>query len=199
MSRSLTELEVYPPSEDSELLLETALREVRSDDIVLEVGSGSCFVSEMLKDRCGFLLATDINPFAVKMCKEKGIEVIRTDLVKGLKRVFTLVLFNPPYLELEDYERRNDWLEKAIDGGKGGIEVISRFLDCVCDVLIDGGRIILIVSSFNIPHVFEEIERKGYRYEVLAKKNLFFEEIFALKLRLKNRRRRQDSNLGPSA
>lgn len=174
---------VYQPAEDSELLLETTLKEIKPNDEVLEVGVGSGFVAERIKDRCRFLLATDINPFAVKMAREKGIEVVRTDLVKGIKKRFTLILFNPPYLELDDEERRGDWLEKAIDGGKHGIEVTCRFLDLVGDVLAENGRIILIASSFNTPRVFEEIERRGFRWEILAKRYLFFEELYALKLR----------------
>ncbi|ADB57147.1 methylase [Archaeoglobus profundus DSM 5631] len=173
---------VYPPAEDSELLLEVALREVREDDEVLEVGVGSGFVAEKIKEKCQFLLATDINPFACKMAREKGIDVVRTDLVKGIRKKFTLILFNPPYLELDEIERKGDWLEKAIDGGKGGIEVICRFLDLVRDVLDERGRIILIVSSFNVPHVFEKIEKRGFRWKIVAKRYLFFEELYALKI-----------------
>jgi len=173
---------VYPPAEDSELLLEVALREVKEDDEVLEVGVGSGFVSENIKDKCRFLLATDINPFACKMVKEKGIDVVRTDLVRGIGKKFTLILFNPPYLELDNVEKRSDWLEKAIDGGKGGIEVICRFLDLVRDVLDERGRIILIISSFNVPQIFKEIEKRGFKWEVIAKRQLFFEELYALKI-----------------
>ncbi len=179
-------MNVYPPSEDSELLAEVALNEVKSDDEVLEVGVGSGFVSSKIKDKCKLLIATDISPFAVAESKRKNIEVIRTDLTKGLKKKFTLILFNPPYLELSECEKTGDWIEKAIDGGKHGIEVIKRFLDEVREVLDEEhGRIILIISSFNIPFVFREIEKRGFMYEILGNKKLFFEEIFALKIYLK--------------
>ncbi|AEA46434.1 HemK2/MTQ2 family protein methyltransferase [Archaeoglobus veneficus] len=174
--------EVYPPSEDSELLLEAAMREIRLEDEVLEVGVGSGFVSERIKDLCRFLIATDISPYAVRESKSKGIEVVRTDLCRGIRRKFTLILFNPPYLELSEKEKRGDWLEKAVDGGKGGIEVATRFLDEVKEVLAENGRIILIVSSFNTPAIFEEIEKRGYVYEVIAGRKLFFEELYALKI-----------------
>ena len=176
-------MHIYPPSEDSELLLEIALKEVRVEDDVLEVGVGSGFVSERIKSKCRFLLATDINPYALRTTKKKGIEVIRTDLVKGIKKKFTLILFNPPYLELNEIEKKGDWLEKAINGGKEGIEVICKFLDCVRDVLAEGGRIILIVSSFNTPKIFEEIEKRSFRYEIIGRRKLFFEEIYALKIK----------------
>jgi len=59
---------------------------------------------------------------------------------------------------------------------------MCRFLDLVGDVLAKNGRIILIVSSFNTPHVFEEIEKRGFKWEIVAKRYLFFEELYALKL-----------------
>jgi len=101
-------MKVYPPQEDSELLLETALMEIKKEDKVLEVGVGSGYVSEKLKDKCKFLLATDISPYAVKEAKRKGLNVIRTDLVKGIRKKFTLILFNPPYLELDENEKTGE-------------------------------------------------------------------------------------------
>ena len=177
-------MKVYPPQEDSELLLETALMEIKKDDEVLEVGVGSGYVSEKLKDKCKFLLTTDISPYAVKEAKRKGLNVIRTDLVKGIRKKFTLILFNPPYLELDENEKTGDWIEKAIDGGKHGIEVMVRFLDEVKELLADNGRIILIVSSINIPYIFEEIKKRGFKFNVVNKRKLFFEELYALKLTL---------------
>ncbi|HIP25445.1 MAG TPA: methyltransferase domain-containing protein [Archaeoglobus profundus] len=175
-------MNVYPPQEDSELLLETALMEIKKDDEVLEVGVGSGYVSEKLKDKCKFLLATDISPYAVKEAKKKGLNVVRTDLVKGIRKKFTLILFNPPYLELDENEKTGDWIEKAIDGGKHGIEVMVRFLDEAKEVLADNGRIILIVSSINIPRIFEEIKKRDFKFNIIKKRKLFFEELYALKL-----------------
>ena len=173
---------VYPPAEDSELLLEAALKEVKAEDEVLEVGTGSGFVAFCIMDKCRFIVATDISPFAVKEAKKKGLEVIRTDLAKGIRKKFTLILFNPPYLELEEYEKTGDWLEKALDGGKHGIEVATRFLDEVEDVLAENGRIILIASSLNTPYIFKDIEKRGFKFEIMARRKLFFEELYALKL-----------------
>jgi len=59
-----------------------------------------------------------------------------------------------------------------------------RFLDEVKEVLADNGRIILIVSSINIPYIFEEIKKRGFKFNVVNKRKLFFEELYALKLTL---------------
>ena len=173
---------IYEPAEDSELLLNAALKEIRRDDAVIEIGVGSGFVSERLKDKCGFLLATDISPYAVKEAKKRGIEVVRTDLAKGIKKKFSLVLFNPPYLELEEDLKYNDWLDKAIDGGREGVEVMCKFLDCLSDILTDSGRAILVVSSFNVPRIFDEINARGFNYSLIDRKKLFFEELYAVKI-----------------
>jgi release factor glutamine methyltransferase len=175
---------VYPPSEDSELLLEVALKEVREDDEVLEVGVGSGFVSSRLIGKCKSVIGTDISPFAVKEAKSKGLEVVRTDIARGLRKKFSLILFNPPYLQLEDFEKCGDWIEKAIDGGKYGIEIILKFLEQVGEVMDDESRIILILSSTNSPHIMEKPESE-FLIEVIGRKKMFFEELFALKLKKK--------------
>ena len=174
--------EVYEPREDSELLLEAALEEVRESDVVLEVGVGSGYVLEGVREKCKLAVGTDISPCAVKVARERGLNVIRTDLVRGLRRVFTLILFNPPYLELEEHERTGDWIDVAIDGGRHGIEVMVRFLDMVRDVMVGNGRILMVVSSVNVPYIFDEIRKRGFEYEIVKSRRLFFEELYVLRI-----------------
>lgn len=171
---------VYEPAEDSELLLEVALKEVRSDDEVIEVGAGTGFIAEKIAEKCKYIITTEINPFAAKILKGKGLDVVLTDIAKGLKKKFTLVLFNPPYLELEDELKRGDCLDLAVNGGKHGVEVLSRFLDQLKDVLDRDGRAIIVASSQNEPYVFDLIKEKSYSFKILAEKKLFFEKIYAI-------------------
>ncbi|MCX8172833.1 MAG: methyltransferase [Archaeoglobaceae archaeon] len=173
---------IYEPAEDSELLLETALREIKQDDEVLEVGAGSGFVAEKLLGKCRYLIVTDISPFAVKLLRNKGLDVVRTDIATGIKKKFTLILFNPPYLELEPELKRDLWQDCAINGGKGGLEVIKRFLDSIWDFMDKKGRAILIISSLNAPAFFEELKSRGLNFEILAERKMFFEKIFAIKI-----------------
>ncbi len=173
---------VYEPAEDSELLLESAIGEVREEDVVLEVGAGSGFVAEKIAKKCRFLLTTDVSPYAVKELRKKGLNVVRTDIAKGVKKKFSLVLFNPPYLELEEELKRDRWEDCTINGGKGGIEVICRFLDSLHELLDENGRALVIVSSFNTPRIFEEIEKRGLSYEIVRERSLFFEKIYSLRI-----------------
>ena len=173
---------IYEPAEDSELLLEAALKEVKTEDEVIEIGAGSGFVAERVREKCKYILVTEISPFAAKMLRKKDFDVVQTDIARGVRKRFSLVMFNPPYLELENKLKRGFYEDCAIDGGKGGIEVICRFLDSLRDIMDKDGRAILIVSSQNVPRVFEEIKIRGFKYEILAEKKLFFEKIFAIKI-----------------
>ena len=107
---------IYEPAEDSELLLEVALREVREEDEVVEIGAGSGFVAERLRGKCRFLLTIDISPHDVKELRKKGLDVVRTDIARRIKKKFSLILLNPPYVELEDHLRKGYWLDVAVDG-----------------------------------------------------------------------------------
>lgn len=138
--------QVYQPAEDSVLLLRAASREIRSTDRVLEVGTGSGFVLSGLSSCC-CTVGTDINPHAARISGDRGLQMVRTDLAAGLRQVFDLVLFNPPYLPTQPDERLGDWLEYALDGGPDGRVVIGRFLREIDDAIVPGGRILLLISS----------------------------------------------------
>jgi HemK-related putative methylase len=95
---------------------------------VLEVGCGSGLVSLELARQVESLVALDINPHAVRATRERGVEVIRSDLFGGIRGKFDLIIFNPPYLPTERAERSDQWINYALDGGESGRETIGRFL-----------------------------------------------------------------------
>jgi release factor glutamine methyltransferase len=146
-SFSHDDIHVYPVREDTHLLLEAAGEEIRPSDRVLEVGVGSGYIAHQLQGRAAWIVATDINPHAVRKAKEEGIDVLRTNLMAGICGSFDLVLFNPPYLPTRPEERIEDWLEYALDGGPSGREVIARFAEQVVSILAVQGRILLLISS----------------------------------------------------
>ncbi len=173
---------IYEPAEDSELLLEAALQEIKPEDEVIEIGAGSGFVAERLKGKCRYILTTDISPYAARELRRKGLDVVMTDIARGIKKRFSLVLFNPPYVELEDELKMGDWLDVAIDGGRRGIEVIRKFLDMLDEIMDDSGRAILIASSQNEPEVFDLIRERGFVYEIIGERGVFFERLYAIKI-----------------
>jgi len=174
--------QVYPPAEDSYLLLRAALREVRQIDRVLEVGTGSGCVAAGLLGRAAAVVATDINPHAVECTRARGVEAVRTDLFAGLSGPFDLVLFNPPYLPTLPEERLDDWLEYALDGGPTGRAAIERFVADAGRVLAPFGRILLLVSSLTGPDAVRELfARHGFVSFVVDEEALEGEKLYVLR------------------
>jgi release factor glutamine methyltransferase len=139
--------QVYQPETDTYLLLSAVAQEIRSDDTVLEVGTGSGIIAQACNEHARYVVATDVNPHACRMAHTIGVEVVRTNLYAGLKGPFSLILFNPPYLPTAKSERIDDWLEYALDGGLDGRTVIREFASKLHRILHPYGRVLLLVSA----------------------------------------------------
>ena len=63
---------VYPPREDSELLIE-ALENLKADGVAMEIGCGSGIISIMLAKNNWFVEACDINPYAIAAAKKNSM------------------------------------------------------------------------------------------------------------------------------
>lgn len=172
---------VYPPSEDTFLLLKAALEEVKKGEFALEVGTGCGIIAKILSEKAR-VVAVDLNPHAVKCARANGVEVISTDLFAGLKpgKQFDVIIFNPPYLPVEG-EASEGWLEKAWEGGENGRALIDRFLSELRSYLRENGRILLLVSSLT---GIEAVERKMHSLEFKVERRMreryFFEELVVL-------------------
>jgi len=171
--------EVYPPSGDTYLLREAALDEVRPDDTVLEVGTGSGVVAEALTDEAERVVASDVNPAAVEEARSRGVEAVRADLLDGFAGEFDLVVFNPPYLPDED-ETPDDSIATALEGGRRGTELAGRFLGDVRRVLSQEGTVLLLASTASGVEAFEE--RDEFETARVASDRYFFEELVVLRL-----------------
>lgn len=183
---------VYEPAEDSILLADAALEEAGPGMRILEIGAGSGFVSAVLRAniRGIRILATEINPHAALCSKANGVEVIRTDLFRGLKpgvlkAFFDLILFNPPYLPTSKDEKVPGWLNYAFDGGTGGRDTLDRFLDEVRSYLKPGGRILVLISSITgFETVKEKMVEIGFEVDVVKRKKVSFEELMVIRGKL---------------
>ncbi|ABK14076.1 MAG: methyltransferase [Methanothrix sp.] len=181
-------VDVYPPSEDTYLLMRAAISEASAGDSVIEIGCGSGVISASLIGKVRSILATDINPHAVRAAASLGIPAVRADLFHGINSKFDLILFNPPYLPTEDGLDLNPeddrWLSTALDGGADGREVIERFLKGVKNIMSPRGRLLLLISSLTgLDEVQELARRSGFNTEIVAMERYFFEELYVLKLR----------------
>jgi release factor glutamine methyltransferase len=178
--------EIYEPAEDTFLLLKAALLEANPSDSTIEIGCGRALISCELAKRVKCILATDMNPYAVKLARECGINAIRADLFKGLKARFDLIIFNPPYLPTTTDEKLEGWINLAIDGGEDGRDIINRFLEQIKDHLSPEGRSLLLISSLTgLKEVKEKAREEGLIVREVASAKLFFERLIVLKIQIR--------------
>ncbi len=171
--------EVYEPSEDTFLLAEAALSEVKGSERILEVGCGSGLIAAVIKvNTKAEIIGIDINPHAVKCAKENELEVIRGDLLGCIKGKFDIIIFNPPYLPTGEEERTKDWTNVALDGGSDGRRLIQRFLEQAGGCLVENGRILMVLSSLTgIDEVKSEMESMGYYVRIKSIERFMFEQL----------------------
>ncbi|WP_247728725.1 HemK2/MTQ2 family protein methyltransferase [Halovivax limisalsi] len=181
------ETDVYQPAEDSHLLARTALDrlESRSPDRVLEVGTGSGYIAERLREGSDArVVGADVNPHACRQAAERGIDAVRADLVSPFARAsFDAVVFNPPYLPFSADAARDDWMERALSGGETGRAVIDRFLSRVGRVLVPDGVVLLLVSTLtDVDAVVELAGDAGFSAIAVADESFPYETLTVLEL-----------------
>lgn len=153
--------EVYEPSEDTFQLLEVI--NVKKDDEVLEIGTGSGLISLVCAQNGANVVCTDINPFAVELAKKNFL--VNSSLLNGSYDIrlgdlfdvltfadkFDVVIFNPPYLPTNSNERvgGSGWFDIATDGGTDGLKVTKRFIDGLSNHLYKEGCAYLVFSSLS--------------------------------------------------
>lgn len=183
----VTDSEVYPPSEDTYLLLEAI--ELGPSDFFLEIGCGSGLLSVAAAKTAERVVATDISPEAVRNTQENLIRnsvdhrcsVIQSDLLSAMNpnSKFSIIAFNPPYLPKD--EDTTD-IDHALVGGTVGVEMTERFLWEVCAHLQSQGSVYVVASSLaDVERVEAAMLKNGLRVERPATKRLFFETLQVLR------------------
>lgn len=180
--------EVYVPSDDSYLLLKTVEPPVGKR--FLDMGCGSGIIGLHAARSGATVVSSDINPHAVECARRNAarndlrIEVVQSDLFERITGNFDVIAFNPPYLP--DETRSTSWIEKSWAGGGEGSEVAVRFLRDAWRHLSPGGDIYLILSSLGgLMSVLKSAKEK-YAAEMLEEKHMFFESVYAYRLRLRS-------------
>ncbi len=142
---------VYPEREDTHLLLPFA--RTAGDRSLLDIGTGNGRLALEAARHGARTVATDLNPEALRGLRSVAraerlpVEVVRTDLARGLGS-FDRVLANPPYLPTQHDQRTEDrWHDLAVDGGRDGCRVLARIVRELPEHLAAGGHAYVLVSS----------------------------------------------------
>lgn len=174
---------VYPPSDDSILLIESL--DIRAGEKVLEIGCGSGIVSVHCALNGGIVTCGDINEKAVALTKRNmalnslSASVAETDVYSGTEGRFDTIIFNLPYLPV----REEGDLALAWSGGEDGLGPLPRLISGARDHILPGGRLVIVTSSLMDQDALRSA-LEGYEVRTLSELSLFFEKLSVLEISL---------------
>ncbi|HUR83239.1 MAG TPA: peptide chain release factor N(5)-glutamine methyltransferase [Thermoanaerobaculia bacterium] len=150
---------VLIPRPETELLVETALQRAGERARVIDIGTGTgCIAVTMERERPDLqVLAVDRSTAALAVARinrtrlESRIALAASDLFGSVRGTFDLIVSNPPYVPLGEYEQldvevRIHEPRIALTPGPAGTEIIERLLDEAHARLALHGAIILEVG-----------------------------------------------------
>ncbi|HWC01151.1 MAG TPA: methyltransferase [Methylomirabilota bacterium] len=167
--------QVFPPTPMSELLGRAVLDEVRDDDRVLDMGTGSGVNAILAAGRSHDVVGVDINPHAVAAAgrnAERNHVADRTaffesDLFERVEGSFDLIVFDPPFR----WFRPRDFLEASF--ADENYRSLTRFMSEVRERLNPGGRLLLFFgTSGDMAYLRRLIDRSGLRADTIGTRDL---------------------------
>jgi release factor glutamine methyltransferase len=174
---------VYPPSDDSFLMIDAIGRFPLAGRKVLDVGTGSGILGLYCAMHGAEVTASDFDEATVEQVRAAAealgvkIAVRLSDLFSSIPDRFDLVLFNPPYLPSVGID------DRSVDGGPGGTTLVDRFLNQLPNHLGRRAEALLLLSSINDP-VSVQLRHGKLNFSTVVSKPLFFEELQVLRVRL---------------
>ncbi|MBQ7789113.1 MAG: peptide chain release factor N(5)-glutamine methyltransferase [Clostridia bacterium] len=146
------------PRPDTEILVERALKELKSGQSVADLctGSGCIGLSLLLYKSDISLTLMDISRgalnMAIKNAKSHGIydrcEFILGDILKDIpNKKFDMIVSNPPYIPTRDIELLSEEVKNeprlALDGGENGLDIIEFLIGDGLSYLNKGGKMLI--------------------------------------------------------
>ncbi len=179
---------VLVPRQDTETLVEEALKICQPGMEILDLGTGSgCIVISLMKNAHGMTATgSDISKQALLVAKENArlheveIEWVRSNLYENISGRFDLIVSNPPYIPQEDIlglmpEVRDFEPVGALDGGEDGLDFYRQIIAQGKDYLNKDGYLYLEIGYDQGPAVTNMMCAAGYR-EVAVVRDLAHQE-----------------------
>jgi len=174
LRRKLSEVEPYPPSEDTFFLADYIKNE--KGESALDIGTGSGYLAALLEKSFSLVVGTDLSFNVLKKHEYFTVNNICCNGADAINQQFDLVICNMPYLNTDDVS------DVRTDGGKDGLEIPIKIIDSAKSRIKLGGKFIYVTSSLSdFKKLISYTKLEGFDVSILAKKKLFFEELILVK------------------
>lgn len=169
---------VYVPRPQTQFLALEAVALLPDDGTAVDLCTGSGAIAAVLRRRRpnARVLATDLDPTAVRCARSNGVDAIEGDMaghlppdLAGRIDVVTAVV---PYVPTEalhllpsDVQRWEP--RRALDGGEDGRELLDRAIEAATHLLRPGGHLLLELGGDQAEHLHAVLQHHGFdRIEV---------------------------------
>ena len=170
MHKKLSEVEPYPPSEDTFFLADHIQNE--SGESALDIGTGSGYLASILERSFSLVVGTDLIFNVLRQREYFTTNNVCCNGADAINQQFDLVICNMPYLNTDEVS------DVRTDGGKDGLEIPIKIIDSAKSRIKPGGKFIYVTSSLsNFKKLISYTKLQGFNVNILAKKKLFFEEL----------------------
>lgn len=160
----------YVPAEDSIFLAN--YMENQKGKSALDIGTGSGILAKVLSKNFSFVVATDVNFFALRKARENIGNCICCNAADVFQTEFDLIVCNLPYLPSDQL------LDSATDGLREGTEIPSIIIKSASQRIGRKGKMIFLTSSFaNYDMLIKLCESLGFLTKIVSKQKLFYEEL----------------------
>jgi len=179
---------VYPPSEDTYLLIESI--DMGTPRNALEIGIGSGIVSLHLAKKIDYVFGCDINPYALFLSKQNALNnsinnvyLFSSNIFSSIKLgiLFDLIIFNPPYLPSDSPPKK--LIDLSYHGGADGGQHIRAFLNSLNLYLSNSGIAYLLQSSlYPLENTTDYLIKNNFNYEIKKTLKLDFETLYVFEI-----------------
>ena len=167
---------VLIPRQDTEILVEEAMRYLHAGMRILDLCTGSgCILLSLLHysndcEGTGVDISKEALQVAALNAELLGIKAdfLKSDLYEKVTGKFDLLVSNPPYIErkviptlMEEVREYDPYI--ALDGGEDGLDFYRRIIGGAQDYLKRGGQILMEIGSGQAQAVSELLREAGFK------------------------------------
>ena len=167
---------VLIPRQDTEILVEEAMRYLHDGMRILDLCTGSgCILLSLLHysndcEGTGVDISKESLQVAALNAELLGIKAdfLKSDLYEKVTGKFDLLVSNPPYIErkviptlMEEVREYDPYI--ALDGGEDGLDFYRRIIGGAQDYLKRGGQILMEIGSGQAQAVSELLREAGFK------------------------------------
>ena len=175
---------VLVPRQDTEVLVEEALKVLKPEMEVLDMctGSGCIIISLMKFAKAISGTAVDVSEEALKVAKrnaeklEANVKFIQSDLFTEVEGTYDMIVSNPPYIRTAVIEELKEEVKfhdpfLALDGKEDGLFFYRKIVSESLNYLKPNGRLYFEIGHDQGDDVKKLMEEAGFM-EVIVKKDL---------------------------